>query len=67
MKVKELIEVIIPEQRLGICFLNEKGNFISYNDVLDKEVAKIFTQIATYPKGINTTEMVLKTNIYVKD
>lgn len=67
MKVKELIEVIIPEQRLGICFLNEKGNFISYNDVLDKEVAKILTQIATYPKGINTTEMILKTNIYVKD
>lgn len=67
MKTKELLEVITPEQRLGICFLNEKGNFISYNDVLDKEVAKILTQIATYPKGINTTEMVLKTNIYVKD
>lgn len=67
MKVRELIEVITPEQRIGVCFLNEKDNFISYNDALNKEVAKISTQLMIYREEINKTVMRVEINIYVKD
>lgn len=67
MTVKELMELIIPEQRLDVYFLNEIDHFILYDDALNKEVTKISSQPVIYQKGINKVVMRIAINIYVKD
>ena len=61
------MELITPEQRLDVSFLNEKGYFISLDDVLNKEVTKISSQLMIYQKEINKVKMRAIINIYVKD
>lgn len=68
MKVKELLELIIPEQRLDVSFFfNDKGYSISSDDALDKEVIKISSQSIICRKERNTIKIRGTINIYVKD
>ena len=67
MKVKELLELIIPEQRLDVSFFNNKGYSISSDDALDKEVIKISSQSVICRKERNTIKIRGTINIYIKD
>lgn len=67
MKVKELLELIIPEQRLDVSFFNDKGYSILPNNTLDKEVIKISSQSVICRKERNTIKIRGTINIYVKD